>query len=83
MIENCSMAASKVNLPVLLLYAGKDIFIKANRIESFYALLNSTNKQKYFYPEAFHLLLHDTRTPDVLSVVENWIVHLQNSTKNN
>ncbi len=81
MIENCSMAASKVNLPVLLLYAGKDIFIKADRVESFYALLYSTDKQKHFYPEAFHLLLHDTNTPNVLSVVENWIDRLQNSTK--
>jgi alpha-beta hydrolase superfamily lysophospholipase len=83
MIENCSLAASKVKLPVLLLYAGKDIFIKADRSESFFARLNSTDKQKHFYPEAFHLLLHDTNTPDVLSAVVNWIDRLQNSTKNN
>lgn len=83
MIENCSLAASKVNLPVLLLYAGKDIFIKADRVESFFARLNSTDKEKHLYPEAFHLLLHDTNTPVVLSAVENWIGRLQNSTKNN
>lgn len=73
MIESCRPAASKINIPLLLLYAGKDIFIKPIRVESFFERLITVNKKKILYPEAFHLLLHDTNTPDVVSEIESWI----------
>ena len=83
MVENCNLAASKINLPVLLLYAGNDIYIKTNKVESFFAHLNSIDKHKQLYPDAFHLLLHDTITPKVLNMVENWIDRLHYSIKGN
>ena len=73
LISGCHAAAPRLSLPVLILYAGRDIFIRSERVEAFCALLGSRAREMEFYPEAYHLLLHDDDREQVLTRVSGWL----------
>lgn len=61
-------------VPVLLAYAGEDIFVNAADIRDFFASRRDGEQIKeVFYPEAYHLLLYDPETPNLLLTVKDWI----------
>jgi len=78
LISGCFAAAPLIKIPVLVIYAAHDIFIPAKKVEEFIAHLGSRDKESYFFPEAYHLLLHDHDKALVLERVETWLLsHLE------
>jgi acylglycerol lipase len=74
LIEGCGAAAERLHLPVLLLYAANDLFIPPARVEHFFERLASRDKECYFFPESYHLLLHDLDQGQVLQRIERWLL---------
>jgi len=73
LISGCMEAAPKIKVPVLVIYAANDVFIKPARIEEFFAQLGSREKELRFFPESYHLLLHDHDKAQVLDRIETWL----------
>ena len=74
LIAGCAEAAPRLRGPVLVLYAANDVFIPPARVEEFYARLGSSQKQLRFFPESYHLLLHDDDRAEVLAMIEDWLL---------
>jgi len=74
LIEGCFEAAPQIKTPVLVIYAANDVFIKPARIEQFFARLGSREKELRFFPESYHLLLHDYDKAQVLERIEAWLL---------
>ncbi len=75
LISGCFAAAPRITVPVLVLYAANDIYIKPARTEAFFALLGSREKERQFFPESYHLLLHDDDRDQALGCIEAWLLH--------
>jgi alpha-beta hydrolase superfamily lysophospholipase len=74
LIGGCLEAAPRVKSPVLVIYAANDVFIPAVRVEQFFARLGSREKELRFFPESYHLLLHDHDRAQVLERIESWLL---------
>jgi alpha-beta hydrolase superfamily lysophospholipase len=74
LISGCMEAAPKIKVPVLVIYAAHDVFIKPARVEEFFAQLGSREKELHFFPESYHLLLHDHDKAEVLDRIEAWLL---------
>jgi alpha-beta hydrolase superfamily lysophospholipase len=74
LVDGCSAAAPRVRVPVLVVYAAQDIFIPPAKVEEFFARLGSREKELGFFPEAYHLLLHDHDRAQVLARIESWLL---------
>jgi len=74
LINGCFDAAPRIKVPVLVIYAANDVFIQPARVEQFFALLGSREKELHFFPESYHLLLHDHDKARVLDRVEAWLL---------
>ena len=74
LIGGCFAAAPRITVPVLVLYAANDVFIKPARVEQFFTLLGSREKELHFFPESYHLLLHDHDKDDALERIETWLL---------
>jgi alpha-beta hydrolase superfamily lysophospholipase len=73
LVDGCGAAASRLQLPVLVLYAAHDLFIQPAQIEAFFDRLGSAEKERAFFPAAYHLLLHDHDRDLVLARIEAWL----------
>ena len=74
LIGGCFEAAPKIKTPVLVVYAANDVFIPPAQVEQFFALLGSSDKQLQFFPESYHLLLHDYDKAQALKHIEEWLM---------
>jgi acylglycerol lipase len=74
LIDGCFDAAPRLRVPVLVIYAAHDVFIPPARVEEFFALLGSRDKQLRLFPEAYHLLLHDHDSAAALAEIEGWLL---------
>lgn len=68
-------AAPRIHVPLLVLYAAHDVFIPPAQVETFFGKLGSREKQLRFFPEAYHLLLHDDDKAKVLAHIEAWLLN--------
>lgn len=75
LISGCFEAAPKLRVPTLIIYAAHDVFIPPDRIEQFFALLGSREKELHFFPESYHILLHDHDKAQVLERIEAWLLN--------
>ena len=73
LISGCLDAAPAIQVPTLVVYAGHDVFIPAVKVEAFFALLGSRDKECELFADSYHLLLHDHDRAQVLSRVERWL----------
>ncbi len=73
LISGCEVAADQIHVPVLVVYAQHDIFIRADLVERFFERLGSADKEIAFFSESYHLLLHDRDREDVLKRVTGWL----------
>ena len=73
LIAGCFAAAPKIQAPVLVIYAQNDIFIRPGLVEKFFERLASRDKEIEFFPESYHLLLHDHDREEVLQRVARWL----------
>jgi alpha-beta hydrolase superfamily lysophospholipase len=74
LLGGCDEAATKIRTPVLVLYAANDVFIPPARVEQFFARLGSREKELRFFPQSYHLLLHDFDQAEVLERIEGWLL---------
>jgi acylglycerol lipase len=74
LIKGCFDAAPRITVPVLVLYAANDVYIKPARVEQFFALLGSREKELSLFPESYHLLLHDFDKAQALEQIETWLL---------
>jgi acylglycerol lipase len=74
LIEGCFDAAPRITIPVLVIYAAKDVYIPPARVEQFFARLGSREKELRFFPESYHLLLHDYDKAQALERIEAWLL---------
>jgi acylglycerol lipase len=74
LIGGCLEAAPQVRVPVLVIYAANDVFIPPAQVEQFFTRLGSTEKEIEFFPDSYHLLLHDFDKPQVLKRIEAWLL---------
>ncbi len=74
LISGCFEAAPLLKIPVLVIYAANDVFIPPARVEEFFARIGSRDKELHFFPESYHLLLHDYDKAQVLDRIEAWLM---------
>ena len=74
LIEGCFDAAARITVPLLVIYAANDVYIKPARVEAFFDQLGSREKEKRFFPESYHLLLHDLDRDEALAAIETWLL---------
>jgi acylglycerol lipase len=74
LIGGCFDAAPRITVPVLVIYAAHDVYIKPARVEQFFARLGSREKEIRFFPESYHLLLHDFDKAQALEQIEMWLL---------
>ena len=74
LIDGCMEAAPRVTVPLLVIYAAHDVFIKPALVEQFFDRIGSSEKEKQFFPESFHLLLHDFDKEQALASIEMWLL---------
>ena len=59
---------------MLVIYAANDVFIAPARVEEFFDRLGSHEKELRFFPESYHLLLHDNDKAQALEQIEAWLL---------
>jgi len=74
LISGCFEAASNITVPVLVIYAANDVYIKPARVEVFFERLGSREKEISLFPESYHLLLHDYDKAQALQKIEAWLL---------
>ncbi len=74
LIGGCLEAAPKIKMPILVVYAAHDVFIPPAKVEEFFARLGSREKELRFFPESYHLLLHDHDKDEALERIEGWLL---------
>lgn len=73
LITGCFDAAAHLRMPMLVIYARNDIFIRADLVERFFERVASADKEITLYPESYHLLLHDHDREEVLERIIAWL----------
>ena len=74
MIRGMKEASQRLNIPLYVLYGGKDVFSDPMHVRTFMDNLPDTTKaEQSFYPESFHLLFHDHQSDKVVADIEKWL----------
>ena len=74
MIESLPAQTSRINLPILILHGGHDIFSRPDDIAAFAEQFPPTAKiMRHFYPESYHLLFYDHDRKKVLAAINQWL----------
>ena len=74
LMGGCFDDAPKIKVPVLVIYAAHDVYIPPAKVEHFFTLLGSREKELELFPESYHLLLHDLDWAAALDRVETWLL---------
>ncbi|MDA7505916.1 lysophospholipase [Akkermansiaceae bacterium] len=78
MISKAGSAGRKLDLPVLLLHGGKDVFSEPKDVEKFASRLpHPAEVTRRFYPESYHLLFFDHESERVISDITAWLKKLK------
>ena len=74
MIETSPQAGQALDLPVLILHGGNDIFSETKAVKRFAQNLPHPEKVTLkLYPESYHLLFHDHQSDKVIADIEKWL----------
>ncbi|MDA0292754.1 MAG: alpha/beta fold hydrolase [Verrucomicrobia bacterium] len=73
LMEGAQQSAGRLEIPTLMLSAGRDVFIRPDQSRAFFNRISAPEKEYVFYPESHHLLWHDVDTDDVLARITRWI----------
>ena len=73
MINQAPDAATRLTVPVLVLYTPHDPLVPKEGVERFYDRIASPAKQAAFFPESYHLILHDKERDRALQTVRDWL----------
>jgi alpha-beta hydrolase superfamily lysophospholipase len=72
LIDGSGELATRLNVPVLVLAAGRDCFVRREQIEMWFEGVAEKEKTLHIYDEAFHLLWHDWDRDRVLQDLSAW-----------
>lgn len=73
-IEEMDACAETFHVPVLVLHGGKDFFTERSSVLEFMSHIPAgTPRTLRYYPDAYHLLMYDTRKEEVFHDVEHWL----------
>ena len=74
MMQTSRKASQKLDLPLLVLHGGKDVFSDPKDVKRFFeSLPPQIPATRKFYPESFHLLFHDHQSDKVVADIAKWI----------
>jgi alpha-beta hydrolase superfamily lysophospholipase len=73
LMNGCMSAAPRITVPVLVLYAGHEVYTPPVDVEKFAALLGSRDKASELFPDSYHLLLHDFDKEQALERIARWL----------
>ena len=73
LMQSAQQAAGRLEVPTLMLAAGRDVFIRADQSRAFFDRIAAAEKEYVLYPDSHHLLWHDINTDDVLARITRWI----------
>jgi alpha-beta hydrolase superfamily lysophospholipase len=74
MMQSSKEASQKLDIPVIVLHGGKDVFSDPKDVDTFVNNLPKTATVTHkFYPESFHLLFHDHQSEKVIADIVTWI----------
>ncbi len=74
MIETLPEGPAQIDLPVLLLHGGHDVFSKPADVAAFQRNFPpDAPVQRAFYPESYHLLFYDHQRENVLTDITRWL----------
>ena len=62
-----------VKVPILVFYGGHDVFTEPEEVDNWFLEIGSSDKQRMFVPDGYHLLLHDKDRLLVLRRIEKWL----------
>ncbi len=80
MIRKAGKASQQVDVPLLILHGGKDIFSDPQDVTDFEQNIPVAQKyrtKRIFYPESFHLLFHDHQSDQVVTDIGKWLKSFQ------
>ena len=73
LIKQAPAAAARLHIPLLILYTPHDPLVSQEAVETFYAKIPSPLKSKSFFPQSYHLILHDSERARALQTVRAWL----------
>jgi alpha-beta hydrolase superfamily lysophospholipase len=73
LMRETQQCAARIDVPTLMLSAGRDIFIRPEQSRAFFDCIAAPEKEYVFYPQSHHLLWHDVDADDVLERITRWI----------
>jgi alpha-beta hydrolase superfamily lysophospholipase len=65
--------ARRIRVPVLVFYTPNDALTPHEAVERFFAELASKDKERVFFPNSYHLILHDNDRAEALHRLEEWM----------
>lgn len=78
MMEKAPKAGQKLDLPLLVLHGGKDVFSLPEDVKKFVdSLPDKVDATRKFYPECFHLLFYDHKNDLVIGDIAKWVKALK------
>ena len=82
MMRSANEAGKKLDLPVLILHGGNDVFSDPQDVIRFTKNLpKAATPTRKFYPESYHLLFHDHQSDLVISDITKWLKGLEDPAK--
>jgi alpha-beta hydrolase superfamily lysophospholipase len=73
MMRHLPEAASRTNVPVLVLATPNDVIASEQQVSDFFKQIASSDKTIHWYRKSYHLLLHDTERQEVLRDATQWL----------
>ena len=73
LMRGSATAASRIRVPVLLLYTPNDPLTPPEGVERFFDAFAATDRHKVFFPDSYHLILHDVERPKALQAIASWL----------
>lgn len=74
LMQQAAENAGRLDVPTLMLSAGRDIFIRPDQSRAFFDRVAVQEKEYVLYPDSHHLLWHDIDSDDVLDRISSWII---------
>lgn len=72
MIRTSAQAGATIDVPLLVLYTPNDVFTSRKGVERFFDAAGPADKTRLFYPDSFHLILHDKDREAALQALRQW-----------
>lgn len=72
-LRHSKRKAHQINLPLLVLLGGQDYVARSSSTTALFRNVSAREQRIVTFPQAYHCLLRDTDTPDVVEVLNSWL----------